>query len=149
MLQEKNINDYLKEYPITWVCTMPEGCPPLTIMVPNDHRFYRYAKQADTYNEDDFKSYAELNPNKDWGTMLPLAIGLSLIDNEQKAKNNLKLPMLKTFSGVIELNLNPTDGVVKQTGSHKSHYTWWRTTSFNLSNLKMLDYDKTDNQTNT
>jgi len=51
---------------------------------------------------------------------------------------NLKLPMFKQFKGIIALTLNPTDGVVKQTGIHRSHYTWWRTKSFNMSNLKML-----------
>jgi len=70
---------------------------------------------------------------------LPLAVGLSVIDDEAKARKNLKLPMFKQFKGVIALMLNPTDGVVKQTGVHRSHHTWWRTKSFEMSNLKMLE----------
>ncbi len=46
--------------------------------------------------------------------------------------------MFKQFKGVIALILNPADGVVKQTGVHRSHYTWWRTKTFQMSNLKML-----------
>lgn len=70
--------------------------------------------------------------------MLPLALGLSLIDNENKAGKNLKLPLFRRYKGVVALTLNPYDGVVKQTGVHHSHYTWWRTTAFQMSNLKML-----------
>ncbi len=79
------------------------------------------------------KNYAN-----NWGEQLPLAVGLSVIDNEKKARKNLKLPMFKQFKGVVTLVLNPTDGVVKQTGVHRSHYTWWRTSTFQMSNLKML-----------
>lgn len=117
---------------------MPEGCPPDEIMVPTEHQFFRLAIKANSFNEDDFKSYAESNPQKDWGDRLPLAVGLSLIDNETKARKNLKLPMFRQFKGIIALTLNPTDGVVKQTGVHLSHFTWWRTKSFQMSNLTML-----------
>ena len=61
-----------------------------------------------------------------------------LTDNEAKARKNFKLPMFRQFKGIIALTLNPTDGVVKQTGVHLSHYTWWRTKSFQMSNLTML-----------
>lgn len=48
------------------------------------------------------------------------------------------LPMFRQYHGIIFLSLNPTDGVVLQTGAHRSHYTWWRTQSFEMSNLNML-----------
>lgn len=139
MLVAKKIQDYLKENRVTWACNMPEGCPPEDILVPSDHMFYRYALNKDSYSADDFMSYAESNPKKDWGEMLPLAVGLSVLADAQRAKQNMKLPMLRKFNGIIALSLNPIDGVVKQTGAHKTHYTWWRTTSFNMSNLNMLE----------
>lgn len=138
MLTPYKIKDYCKEYNPVWAANMPEGCPPEEILVPSEHPFYRLAKQADAYDIDDFKSYAEADPARNWGEQLPLAVGLSIIDNEKKALKNLKLPMFKHFKGVIALVLNPTDGVVKQTGVHRSHYTWWRTNAFQMSNLKML-----------
>jgi len=64
---------------------------------------------------------------------------VSVIDDAKKAKKNLKLPMLRNFKGIIALELNPTDGVVKQTGAHKSHYTWWRTIQFIIKDLQMLE----------
>ena len=93
---------------------------------------------ADSCYEQDFMSYAEMDPQRHWGENLPLAVGLSLIDSELKAQRNLKLPMFRQYKGIAALALNPTDGVVKQTGAHDSHYTWWRTKSFQLSNVKML-----------
>lgn len=139
MLTAQNIKDYLKQYDVIWAVTMPDGCPPEDVLVPTNHTFYRYAKFPDKCSPDDFKTYADLNPDKDWGEMLPLAVGLSIIDDESKAKRNLKLPFMRKFKGIILLTLNPLDGVVKQTGVHRSHYTWWRTQNFDMENLKMLE----------
>ena len=138
MLTPYKTKDYCKEFNPTWAVQMPDGCPPEDVLVPSDHPFYRLAKQADAYNEEDFKSYAEADPARNWGEQLPLAVVLSVMDNEKKVRKNLKLPMFKQFKGIIALILNPTDGVVKQTGMHRSHYTWWRTSTFQMSNLKML-----------
>ena len=109
-----------------------------TLWFPIEHPFFRLAMRADSYSENDFISYAETDPLRNWGYRLPLAVGLSLIDNAAKARKNLKLPMFRRYQGVIALMLIPLDGVVKQTGVHCSHYTWWRTKSFDMSNLKML-----------
>lgn len=138
MLTPYKIGAYCEEYKPKWACDMPYGCPPEDILIPNEHSFFRLAKQADTYTIDDFKSYAEADPQRNWGEKLPLAVGLSIIDNEAKARKNLKLPLFRQFNGIIAITLNPTDGVVKQTGVHLSHFTWWRTESFKMSNLTML-----------
>lgn len=139
MLTEYKISDYIKEHGECWTCTMPQGCPPEDVLVATEHPFYRMAYSADKCDDEDFKSYAELNPQKDWGEMLPLAVGLSLIDNLEKAKKNLKLPIFKKYKGIIALTLNPRDGVLKQTGVHVSHYTWWRTTLFELLTANMIE----------
>ena len=138
MLTPYKISTYSEEFKPEWACVMPAGCPPEEVLVPSEHPFFRLSNHSDAYTADDFKSYAETSPQRDWGEKLPLAVGLSLIDNEAKARKNLKLPMFRQFKGIIALTLNPTDGVVKQTGVHLSHYTWWRTKSFQMSNLTML-----------
>lgn len=139
MLKYSKIGDYIKQYQPEWVCVMPEGCPPEDIMVPFNHQFYRLAVNADSFCKEDFISYAEQDPERNWGPQLPLAVGLSIIDNEMKARKNLKLPVFRKFKGIIEMTLDAKDGVVKQTGVHHSHYTWWRTKTFEMSNLKMLE----------
>lgn len=138
MLTPYKISVYNEEFKPQWACVMPTGCPPEDVLVPSEHPFFRLALNAESYTEDDFKSYAESDPLRHWGERLPMAVGLSLIDNEAKARKNLKLPMFRQFKGVIALTLNPSDGVVKQTGVHLSHYTWWRTKTFQMSNLTML-----------
>lgn len=138
VLKHYKIEQYQKEFNPQWVCEMPKGCPPEDIMVPFEHPFYRLSRNAATYGAEDFATYAEIDPNRNWGEQLPLAVGLSVIDNESKAKKSLKLPLFKRFKGIIALTLNPSDGVVKQTGIHNSHYTWWRTKKFDISNLKMV-----------
>ena len=138
MLKTYTLYDYCNEYSPEWTCAMPPGCPPENILVPFEHPFFRLAQDSTKLSEQDFMSYAELDPKRHWGEMLPLALGLSLIDSETKARKNLKLPMFRQYKGLISLVLNPVDGVVKQTGIHRSHYTWWRTKSFQLSNAKIL-----------
>lgn len=138
MLTPYKISAYCQEFKPQWASEMPAGCPPEDVMVPSEHSFFRLVSHSDTYTADDFKSYAETDPKRNWGERLPLAVGLSLIDNEAKARKNLKLPFFRQFKGILALTLNPTDGVVKQTGVHLSHYTWWRTRSFQMSNLTML-----------
>lgn len=135
MLVAKKLSDYIEEYNPTWSVDMPENCPPENIEVPFSHLFYRMSANEDRVVDDDWKTYSEISPMKDWGAQLPLAKGLSLVNNERKARNMLKLP---TFKGIIEITLNPHDGVVKQTGAHNSHYTWWRTISFNKDDVKMV-----------
>ena len=138
MLKSYKISDYCNTYHPKWSCAMPQDCPPEDIQVPFAHQFFRLARQSNDADEQDFKSYAELYPKRQWGEMLPFAMGLSVIDNEARARKNLKLPMFRQYKGIICMVLNPEDGVVKQTGIHQSHYTWWRTQSFQLSNIKML-----------
>ena len=138
MLKACKLTDYIAEYQPEWTWDMPVGCPPEDIVVAHNHPFFRLARYADRYDEDDFKSYAENSPDKDWGENLPLAVGLSVIDNEKKARKRLKSPYFSKFKGIILLNLEPKDGVLKQTGAHLSHYTWWKTKRFSINNLKML-----------
>lgn len=138
MLKPYKIAKYQAEFNPKLTCEMPQGCPPEDILVPYGHPFYRLSRNAASYDIDDFASYAEKDPNRNWGEQLPLAVGLSVIDNEGKARKNLKLPLFKHFKGIIALSLNPKDGVVKQTDIHNSHYTWWRTEAFDISNLKMV-----------
>ena len=70
---------------------------PADVLVAEAHPFFRLAQKADVYTADDFKSYAEADPQRQWGQMLPLAVGLSLIEGVAKARRNLKLPMFRRY----------------------------------------------------
>lgn len=86
MLTPYKIDAYCQEFKPNWVGNMPAGCPPEDVLVSSQHPFFRLSSQPDYYTADDFKSYAEADPQRNWGERLPLAVGLSLIDNEAKAR---------------------------------------------------------------
>lgn len=138
MLKPYKLADYQDQFQPEWAFIAAEDCLPDEVLVPYNHFFCRLARQASVYDSEDFVSCAEKDPNRNWGEQLPLALGLSVIENETKARKYLKLPYFRQFKGIISLDLFPADGVVKQTGIHGTHYTWWRTKSFDMSNLKML-----------
>lgn len=52
---------------------MPKGRPPSDICIPSEHQFFRSALEAQSYSSDDFLTYSEMIPNKEWGEMLPEA----------------------------------------------------------------------------
>lgn len=136
MLRSAKIADYMSQYNVAWRLKMPSGCPPEDIDIPDSHILLRLTHcENGNLSFNDLLTYSELDPNKDWGEMLPYSLGLSLCETVEKAKKLLKLPNIRRqqLKGVAEILLMPTDGVVKQTGK-KGHYTWWQTTSFQLGN---------------
>lgn len=60
MLTPYKIENYFKEFNPTWAVKMPEGCPPEDVLVPSEHLFYRLAKKAGTYNEEDLNRIQRL-----------------------------------------------------------------------------------------
>ena len=79
MLVAKKLSEYIEEYNPTWSVDMPENCPPEDIEVPFSHLFYRMSANEDKVVDDDWKTYSEISPMKDWGAQLPLAKGLTFV----------------------------------------------------------------------
>lgn len=136
MLKAAKISEYLSTYEIEWKIAMPSGWPPEDIEIPFEHKLYRLTHDKNgSLTEEDLITYSELEPNKDWADNYFQSFGLSLITKISEARKKLLLPRIRkqNLKGITEINLNPTDGVVKQTG-RKDHYTWWQTKSFDISN---------------
>ena len=53
------------------------------------------------------------------------------------ATRRLKLPKFRS-ANVVEITLQPKDGVIKKTFSD-SHYSWWRSTDFEVSQAKTIE----------
>ncbi len=138
MLTPYSITQYIREYNPEWTFCIDTNYLPDDVLLPEQHQFFRLSKNAESCSEEDFMTNIDLYPEKVWGEKLPLAAGLSIINEEKKARKNLKLPVFKQYGGIISLELNSEDGVVKQTGVHNSHYTWWRTKKFDISIVKMV-----------
>ncbi len=138
MLVQSKIYDYITKYKPVWGFVVPDNCPPQDIDVPTNQGFYRLSRKKNSYNDKDFLTKKQKNPDDPWGDLIIYAVGLSLVLGLEDAKAEIKLPKFKGFKGIIELVLNPTDGVVKQTGEYKRHYTFWFTQAFSTDNLKMI-----------
>ena len=67
MLKSYKIQDYINTFSPEWICEMPNGCPPDDVLVAFNHIFYRLAILPDSYDENDFKSYAEIDTQRNWG----------------------------------------------------------------------------------
>lgn len=140
MLQEIKISDYLTRYGENWADSLPDNCPPEDVKISEGDLFFRFTKNEDSIIDDDWKSYLLLYPEREYyGENLVNAAGLSMLDDLDDAKNQLRLPYIKKqFKGLAQISIIPEDGVVKHTGDKIHHYTWWRTEKCNLSKAQMV-----------
>ena len=65
-----------------------------------------------------------------------IAHAISLFADEKDVARRLKLPKFR-HANVAELILQPKDGVIKKTFSD-SHYSWWRSNDFDVSQAKIV-----------
>lgn len=121
-----------------WVETLPDRCPPEDAYAPSGEYFYRIS-QGNPVENSDFFSQRKLAPDKTFtgnGIDECIARAVSVFSNVEDAKNKLKLPKFKG-NCIAEIVLCVDDGVVKKT-FRQSHYSWWRTQSFNYANSKIV-----------
>ena len=137
MLKKSTLSDYQNEVQAVWVPEMPEGVPPQEICIPHEHPFYRLVKNIPA-TEEDFVTYHEMAPNRDWGNNYVCSFALSMFDDLDKAKRLKKIPSLKDSKAIVRIVLNPEDGVVKQTSKNTFHYSWWRTNSFDINSAEIV-----------
>lgn len=142
MLKKDTLSHYMETYQIEWANPLPKNCPPEDILVPENEEFYRLLINKDKITEDDWKPYIELYPKKKYvGENFINANGLSII-KDYNFNGFTKLPNLKQFKGLAKVTLNPTDGVLKKTGTNDKHYTWWRTKSFDENSAEIINNEK-------
>lgn len=123
---------------MNWFEQLPALCPPLDA-VPCGGTYYRIAK-GNPATDSDFFSQRELQPNKIFtglGVDECVARSVSLFSEVNDAARRLKLPKFRS-ANIAVVTLQPKDGVMKKTFSD-SHYSWWRSTDFDVSQAKMLN----------
>lgn len=140
MLNETTLTQYIEIYGEDWADEMPENCPPEEICISNHDTFYRYIANKDTIDERDWLNHIKRFPNIHFdGNKKILAAGLSLQDNLDNARRNLKLPHIrKHYCGLAAITLIEEDGVLKQTTKDIHHYTFWRTNRCNLTKAELV-----------
>jgi len=120
-----------------WFEELPAACPPDDAK-PSAGRFYRIAK-GNPADSGDFFSQRKLQPDKIFtgkGIDECIARAVSLFADLQDAKKKLAIPKFKR-AHVVMVELEPKYGVMKKTFAD-SHYSWWRTTDFDVRQAKII-----------
>ena len=112
-----------------WAENIPEGCPPDNAFPPQNDTFYRLV-DAVPPEERDFWSHRKLFPTRIFNASECLACSCSIISDLQSCIRIAKLPTQKN-KRIVKLALPPESGLIKQTGGHLTHFSWWRALDFN------------------
>lgn len=127
---------------MNWIEKLPEKCPPDEAFVPNNFKVFRLATEINT-GEINFKSQRALKPNAQFkGVDECVARSLSVFNEFNKCLNMAKLPMYKNkWKAVLEIELNQNDGLALKTFKDPNHYSWWRSSNFDISNsiIKIIE----------
>ena len=121
-----------------WVETLPSQCPPSDAVSPEG--FYYRAVSADC-SEQDFVPYSRLYPNKQYkGVMACKSRALSIFAKLDDCVDAIKLPSLQKLgqTNIAKLTLTGKDGLVKKERGNGSHYSWWRTSDFDITSVAPL-----------
>lgn len=113
---------------IDWAEELPFNCPPEDAIRPNNSPFYRLVDTIPPTDKD-FWSHRKLFPLQKYKVSDCMARSCSLIATVEQSFELLKLPTLKG-KRIVKLILTPESGLIKQTGGHRVHYSWWRTRNF-------------------
>jgi hypothetical protein len=68
-----------------------------------------------------------------------LTRSLSVFNTIESAERLRKLLPAMRSKSIFQVDLKENDGLVQQTGNDEHHFSWWRSTQFDLSTLKILD----------
>lgn len=121
---------------MNWTEELPRGCPPSKAETAAPEQVFYRMTRNDPPIEEDFYSQAKAQTRRAMSRDVDECIkrGVSLFDDLDTITNKLHLP--RTGKYVVELTLNPSDGVVLEGSNH--HWTWWKTDSFSINRCKKV-----------
>lgn len=127
----------LKNMANQWFEKLPPSCPP-SDSVECDGVYYRVSC-GNPAESKDFFSQKQLAPDKEFkgeGIDECIVRAVSVFAMIDDAKRLLKLPKFKN-ANIAMVELKPQDGKIKKTFK-KSHYSWWRSKSFDVNKAKIV-----------
>lgn len=68
-----------------------------------------------------------------------IARSLSVFDEYESAIRLKKLLPAMRMKPIFEIPLQEKDGLILQTSNDLHHYSWWRSTEFNLDDINISD----------
>ena len=122
---------------MNWFEDLPDGCPPGDALAAEDDVVYRLTKNNPPVSED-FISQRKEFPEAVFPKIPEcIARAVSTWRSPEKCLQQKKFPRHKS-KVIAKVKLVSTDGMIKQTFK-KNHVSWWRTDSFTLDSVIVLD----------
>lgn len=121
---------------MNWFEELPLDCPPQEAFSPEKSYFRLGSIPPDN---SDFWSHRRRFPHKVFQVNECLARSLSVFD-DLEAVRRLKrlLPSMRSKS-IFQIDLVEKDGLIQQTGNDLHHFSWWRSTEFDLKTIKIIE----------
>ena len=121
---------------MNWYEKLPPNCPPLEAFA-TEETYFRLGSIPPS--DSDFWSHRQRFPNKVFNVSECVARSLSVFDNFEAAERLKRLLPAMRSKPIFQVKLTKKDGVVQKTGNDLHHFSWWRSTQFDLSTIKIID----------
>jgi len=119
-----------------WYEELPPHCPPEEAWSP-EAIFFRLGSVPP--DDSDFWSHRQRFPHKVFQVSECIARSLSVFDDQVAAERLKRLLPSMRSKPVFQIDLTEKHGLVQQTGNDQHHFSWWRSTEFDLSMIKILE----------
>ena len=119
-----------------WFEELPPGCPPAEA-TPSDGPFFRLGSIPP--EDSDFWSHRKRFPNKFFQVSECQARSISVFDSASAVENLKRRYPILTQKPIFQIDLTPKDGLALQTGDNEHHFSWWRSTEFQMTTIKIID----------
>ena len=121
---------------MNWYEELPPNCPPDEASAPKAIYFRLGSIPPD---DSDFWSYRRRFPHKKFHVNECVARSLSIFDDQNAAERLKRLLPAMRLKPIFQLDLGGKDGLIQQTGNDLHHFSWWRSTEFDLETIKILE----------
>jgi hypothetical protein len=121
---------------MNWYEDLPPDCPPGEANAPEANYFRLGSLPPEDSN---FWSHRRLFPYKKFHVDECVARSLSVFDDLAAAERLKRLLPAMRSKPIFQLDLLEKDGLVQQTGNDEHHFSWWRSTEFDLETIKIIE----------
>jgi len=119
-----------------WFEELPPNCPPDEAFPP-EITFFRLGSIPP--DDSDFWSHRQRFPHKIFQVGECIARSLSVFDDLEAVRRLKRLLPSMRSRPIFQVELTKKDGLVQQTGNDLHHFSWWRSTEFDLNTIKILE----------
>lgn len=121
---------------LNWTEELGNDCPPPEAEYTNS-TYFRLGENPP--REEDFFSHRKLNPSKVYPVPECQSKSLSVFNTLDAVTALVNTSPTLRNKKIIQVNLTPQDGVIQKTGRNPNHYSWWRSTNFDVNNVIVVN----------